>query len=93
MPQPHARCRITIRGSFNLDWADYIGDMLVSQQVAEGSVRTTTLIGRPIDLAAFLGTLNLLIDRGFAVIAFDYQEDSRLESTPGNSLPEPAARA
>jgi hypothetical protein len=93
MPQPYARCRITIRGSFNLDWADYVGDMLVSQQVAGGSVRTTTLVGRPIDLTAFLGTLNMLIDRGFAVIAFDYQEDSRLESTPGNSLPVQAARA
>ena len=93
MPQPHARCRITIRGSFNLDWADCIGDMLVSQQVEEGSVRTTTLIGRPIDLAAFLGTLNLLIDRGFAVIAFDYQEDSRLDLLRADSLPEPAARA
>jgi hypothetical protein len=93
MSQPYARCRITIRGSFNLDWADYVGDMLVQVQKEEGNVCITTLIGRPIDLTAFLGTLNLLIDRGFAVIAFDYQEDSRLESTPGNSLPEQAARA
>ncbi|HTP07370.1 MAG TPA: hypothetical protein VMP08_03920 [Anaerolineae bacterium] len=74
MSQPCANCRITMRGSFNLNWADYVGDMLVSRQVEEGNIRTTTLIGHPIDLAAFLGTLHMLIDRGFSVIAFDYQQ-------------------
>jgi LuxR family transcriptional regulator, maltose regulon positive regulatory protein len=43
------------------------------------------------DLAAFLGMLHMLIDRGFAVIAFDYQEDERLEITPGSSRPVQAA--
>ena len=74
MPQSRANCRITIRGSFNLNWADYLGDMLVDVQVAEGTIRSTTLIGHPIDLSAFLGTLNMLIDRGFPVMAFEYQQ-------------------
>ncbi len=72
MPQPCANCRITMRGSFDLDWAEYVGDMLVDVQVEEGSIRTTTLIGHPIDLAAFLGTLHMLINRCFPVTAFEY---------------------
>ncbi len=74
MLQPRANCRITIRGSFTLDWADYLGDMLAHVQVEEGTIRNTTLIGRPIDLAAFLGTLYMLIDLGFPVMAFEYQQ-------------------
>ncbi len=74
MPQPRANCRITIRGSFSLNWADYLGDMLACVQVEEGSIRSTTLIGHPIDLAAFLGTLHMLIDLGFPVMAFEYQQ-------------------
>ena len=86
MPQPRASGRITIRGSFNLNWADYLGDMLAHVQVAEGTIRSTTLIGRPIDLAAFLGTLHMLIDRGFPVVAFEYQQADPLEAVPDGSL-------
>jgi hypothetical protein len=71
---PPADCRITLRGSFDLNWADYVGAMLVDVLVEEGHVRTTALIGHPIDLAAFLGTLHMLIDRGFPVVAFEYRE-------------------
>ena len=80
MLQPRASGKITIRGSFNLDWADYFGDTLAHVQVEEGIVRHTTLISRPIDLAAFLGTLHLLIDLGFPVIAFEYQQAESLET-------------
>ena len=88
LPQPRASGRITIRGSFNLNWADYLGDMLAHVQVAEGTIRSTTLIGRPIDLTAFLGTLNMLIDRGFRVIAFEYQQADPLEAALDGSLPQ-----
>jgi hypothetical protein len=80
MSQSRANGRITIRGAFNLNWADYLGDMLAHVQVAEGTIRSTTLVGHPIDLAAFLGTLNMLIDRGFPVIAFEYQQADLLEA-------------
>ena len=74
VPQAYADCKIVIRGSFNLNWADYVGDMLVHVQVEEGTIRTTTLIGHPVDLAAFLGTLHMLIDLGFFVMAFEYRQ-------------------
>jgi hypothetical protein len=92
MPQPRANGRITIRGSFNLNWADYLGDMLSHVHVEKGIIRSTTLIGRPIDLAAFLGTLNMLIDRGFPIMAFEYrQADPQavvLDGSPPKSLQE-----
>ena len=80
MLDPRASGKITIRGSFNLDWADYFGDTLAHVQVEEGIIRHTTLISRPIDLAAFLGTLHMLIDLGFPVIAFEYQQAESLET-------------
>jgi hypothetical protein len=69
-----------MRGQFDLDWAEYVGDMLVDVQVEEGSVRTTTLIGHPIDLTSFLGTLHMLIDRDFPVTAFEYQQTDQVVS-------------
>jgi hypothetical protein len=86
MPQPHASCKIVIRGSFDLSWADYLGEMLVDVQVEEGKIRTTTLFGQPIDLAAFLGTLHMLVDLGFPVLAFEYQQASLLETAAGTSV-------
>jgi hypothetical protein len=86
MPQASARCKIVIRGSFNLNWADYVGDMLVHVRVEEGTIRTTTLIGHPIDLSAFLGTLHMLVDLGFPVLAFEYQQPNLLETTAEASV-------
>jgi hypothetical protein len=87
MPQLRANCRITIRGSFSLNWADYLGDMLAQVQVEEGTIRSTSLVGHPIDLSAFLGTLNMLIDRGFPIMAFEYQQADPLVATLDGSLP------
>jgi len=70
-----ASCKITIRGSFEVRWVDYLGDMLHYIDVKDGKVATTTLIGRPPDLAAFLGKLNLLVDMGFPVVAFEYKQE------------------
>ena len=79
MSPSRANCKIVIRGSFNLSWADYVGDMLVCVQVTEGKIQTTTLFGQPIDLAAFLGTLHLLVDLGFPVMAVEYQQADPIE--------------
>ena len=87
MLQPRANGRITIRGSFSLNWDDYVGDMLAHVQVAEGTIRSTTLVGHPIDLAAFLGTLHMLIDLGFPVMAFEYQQADPLEAALDAPLP------
>jgi hypothetical protein len=80
MFQAHASSKIVVRGSFDVSWTDYVGDMLMHVQVDEGKIRTTTLFGQPIDLAAFLGTLHMLIDLGFPVIAFEYQQADPIES-------------
>ena len=74
MPQTRPRCSITIRGSFDVKWADYVGEMMVDVQVAEGEIQTTTLLGQPIDLTAFLGAIHMLVDMGFPVMACEYQQ-------------------
>jgi hypothetical protein len=73
MPPPNATCQISISGSFDVLWTDYLGDMLLLAEVEAGQVRTTTLYGKPPDLAAFVGMLSLLSDLGFPVIACAYQ--------------------
>ena len=55
MPQPRHCCTIELSGSFNLNWADYLQDMQVNEQVEQGTVRKTTLVGQPRDLEACLG--------------------------------------
>lgn len=82
MPPTNATCQITIRGSFDVLWTDYLGDMLLRAEVDAGHVRTTTLYGRPLDLAAFIGMLGLLADMGFPVIACAYQRIDAAESLP-----------
>jgi hypothetical protein len=72
VPQSGATCKVTIRGSFDVRWVDYVGDMLLHTQIAEGHVQTTALFGKPPDLAAFIGMLNGLADFGFLVVACEY---------------------
>jgi len=74
MPELRPWCSITLRGSFNVKWADYFGEMLIGVRVAEGEVQTTTLLGHPIDLVAFSGALNTLTDRHFPVIDCEYHQ-------------------
>lgn len=73
MPTTNATCQISLRGSFDVHWADYLGDMVLQAEVQAGQVRTTTLFGEPTDLAAFIGILSLLSDLGFPVLACEYQ--------------------
>jgi hypothetical protein len=74
MPQARPQCCITIRGSFDVKWADYVGEMMVDAQVADGEIQTTTLLGHPIDLTAFLGAVHMLVDLGFPVMACEYRQ-------------------
>jgi hypothetical protein len=74
MPEPRGLSRIELSGSFDVNWADFFEDMLVREHVEQGIVRSTTLVGHPRDLEAFLGTLHMLIDRGFQVRAFAYSQ-------------------
>jgi hypothetical protein len=77
---------IELRGSFDLNWGDYFNDMLVHEQVEQGAIRSTTLVGHPVDLEAFLGVLHMLIDRGFPVQAFEYQHATSSKAVVGDSL-------
>ena len=79
MSSNSATCQISIHGSFDRRWADYLGEMLLDMDVQEGQVCTTTVSGHPPDLAAFLGMLNLLSNWGVSVIACEYQEGNLLE--------------
>jgi len=85
MPRSRDRCKIELSGWFDLDWAGYVGDMLVREQVEQGAIRSTTLVGHPVDLEAFLGILHMLIDRGFSVQAFEYQHATSREAVVGDS--------
>jgi hypothetical protein len=80
VPQPRPHCSITIRGSFDVKWADYVGDMMVDVHVAEGEIRTTTLLGHPIDLTAFLGAINTLVDMHFPVMACEYYQAEPIDT-------------
>ena len=86
MPRTRPRCSITIRGSFDVKWADYVGEMMVDVQVAGGKIQTTTLLGQPIDLAAFLGAIHMLVDLGFPVMACAYHEAEPIAAAAGNSV-------
>jgi len=91
MSQPHARCKITLRGSFDVKWADYFGEMLVGVEVAEGEVQTTTLLSHPIDLTAFLGAINTLADRHFPIMDCEYHQAEPIAAAGENSV-DPALR-
>ena len=80
MPRARPHCSITVRGSFDVKWADYVGEMMVDVLVADGQIQTTTLLGHPIDLGAFLGAVHMLVDLGFPVLAFEYQQPNLLET-------------
>ena len=86
MPQARPRCSITIRGSCDVKWADYVGEMMVDVQVAAGKIQTTTLLGQPIDLGAFLGAIHMLVDLGFPVMACEYRQADSIDAASGSSV-------
>jgi hypothetical protein len=86
MSQPRPWFSITLRGSFDVQWADYIEALLVDTQVAEGEAQTTTLLGHPIDLTAFLGTINTLVDLHFPVMACEYRQAEPIDAEVGTGV-------
>jgi hypothetical protein len=83
-----ATCQISIHGSFDRRWSDYLGDLLLDMDVQEGRINTTTFSGHLPDLAAFIGLLNLFTDRGYAVIACEYRQSSPLEMEESVEAPQ-----
>jgi len=75
-----AHCKIVLCGPLNERWADYLGDMLLTLDVADGHIQTTTLIGQPRDLAAYIGMLNAIANLGFTVITTEYWQDIPIEA-------------
>jgi len=72
-------CQISIRGTFERRWTDYLGEMLLDMNVQEGQVCTTTFSGHLPDLAAFIGMLNLFANQGISVTACEYRQNGPLD--------------
>lgn len=79
MNLPRAYCQIAIAGPLNERWADYAGDMFLEIDVEEGRITTSTLIGQPPDLSAYIGMLNALLNLGLTVIATEYRQEASSE--------------
>ncbi len=80
MVQAHNSFKISMRGPFDVKWADYVGDKLVHVETDEGKIPVTTLFGYSVDLAAFLGTLHTFIDLGYPVVGFEYHQVDTVSS-------------
>ena len=85
----HAYCKIIVSGPLTERWIDYVGDLLVDTEVERGQIQTTTLIGQPCDLSAYIGMLNFLTNLGHTVIATEYQQVPANEAAATDST-EPA---
>ena len=85
MFQPRPWFRVTLRGSFDMQRGDNIEALMVDTQVAEGEVQTTTLLGHPIDLTAFLGMVNTLVDLHFPVIDCEYHQVEPIDAVLAHS--------
>jgi hypothetical protein len=67
-----AYCKIVLAGPLTERWVDYLGDLLVDVEVEKGQIQTSMLIGRPLDLTAYVGMLNVLANLGLTVISTEY---------------------
>ena len=67
-----ATCSIVIRGPIDGAWADYFGDLLLSAQGHDGEIDTTVLSGPLPDLAAFIGLVSRVHNRGLTVLSAHY---------------------
>lgn len=74
MSPPSAYCKITIRDSSDVPWTEFVKKLPMSMHVGDYDTRLTTLVGSPIDLGAFLGTLHMLVDLGFPVVGAEYDQ-------------------
>jgi hypothetical protein len=85
-----AYCKIILSGPLTERWADYLGDLLVDMEVEKGHIQISTLIGRPPDLTAYIGILNVLANLGFTVISTEYTSQASSSEVPALDSAEPA---
>ena len=70
--------------------ADRVGDLLVDTEVEKGQIQTSTLIGQPPDLTAYVGILNVLSNLGFTVISAEYTSKAPSSEVAATDSAEPA---
>jgi hypothetical protein len=87
-----AYCKIILSGPLTERWADYLGDLLVDVEVEKGHIQTSTLIGRPPDLTAYVGMLNVLSNLDFTVIYAEYTSKASSSEVVAPDSTEPAHR-
>ncbi len=75
MPASSAICRIVVRNSLGMPSSEFLETLPLQLEVEEEGRQPTTFIGHPIDLAAFLGTLQIFVDWGFPVVAVEYEQN------------------
>lgn len=85
-----AYCKIIVSGPLTERWADYLGDLLVDMEVEKGQIQTSLLIGRPPDLTAYIGMLDVLSNLGFTVISAEYASKAPFSEVAATDSPEPA---
>jgi hypothetical protein len=68
----NATCSIVIRGPIDESWVDYFGDLVLSSHVHDSAIDTTTLSGPLPDLAAFIGLVARVQNRGLTVLSAHY---------------------
>jgi hypothetical protein len=61
-----------IRGPLDESWPDYFGDLVLSSHVHDSQIDLTTLSGSLPDLAAFLGLVARVQNRGLEVLSAHY---------------------
>ena len=87
MAPANATCQISIRGCVRCALDRLSGRYVAARRQSQGGeVRTTTLVGKPPDLPAFIGMLSLLSDLGFPGDRCEYHELMLEESAPMTTL-------
>lgn len=69
-----ARCRIVVRDSLGLSSSRFLESLPLRMEVEEEGRQPMAFIGYPIDLAAFVGVLQMFVDLGLPVVAVEYGE-------------------
>ena len=72
MSTKNATCSIVLRGPIDASWEDYFGDLMLSSHIHAGHIALTTLSGPLPDLAAFIGLVARIQNRGLTVLSAHY---------------------
>lgn len=87
MPPLPAHCRIVVSESTGLPSSNLLEMLPMRMEVEHQGQLTTAFIGHPVDLAAFLGVLQMFVDLGLPVVAVDYGQGVA-EQPPANTDPD-----